>query len=361
MFETATQTAFRQAAPDPAALFGWPAGFGTRFAVCIDTEEEFDWNAPLSRDSRSVTAIDSLPAMHAWFARRGVPLTYLVDHPVATTSSSIAVLRGLMDDGVTTIGTHLHPWVTPPFDEIVSPQTSFAGNLAPALEAAKLDAIGEAIIAAFGVAPQIYRAGRYGLGPHSLALLAERGYRIDTSMRSGYCYTGEGGPDFRAIGNQAFRCGPRDALLELPLTTIYTGALARGGAGLHDALGRVPRGRGLAARLRLMARVALTPEKMPLGAALGAIEAALDQKVSLLNFSFHSPTVVPGHTPYVRDTRDLAAFYAWWEAVLALLGSRGVRPVSGHDLLAATHAPALASPARPPLGGAVVGACSSTG
>ncbi|UZK69759.1 polysaccharide deacetylase family protein [Sphingomonas sp. S1-29] len=361
MLATATQTAYRHAAPDLASQVDWPSGLGTRFAVCIDTEEEFDWSAPLSRDSRSVTAIDALPAMHAWFAQRGVPLTYLVDHPVATTPSSIAVMRGLIADGVTTIGTHLHPWVTPPFDEVVGPQTSFAGNLAPALEAAKLDAIGEAIVAAFGVTPQIYRAGRYGLGPNSIALLAERGYRIDTSMRSGYCYTGEGGPDFGAIGNLAFWCGPDAAMVELPLTTIYTGTLGRGGAGLYEALGRVPKGRGLASRLGLFDRVALTPEEMPLDAALAAIEVALDQGLALLNFSFHSPTIVPGHTPYVRDARDLAAFYAWWEGVLALLASRGVQPISGRDLLEATHAPALASPARPPLGGAVVGACSSTG
>ncbi|WP_033921660.1 polysaccharide deacetylase family protein [Sphingomonas sp. 37zxx] len=335
MSATAVQTAYRHAAPDPADRFAWPSDFGTRFAVCIDTEEEFDWDSPLSRDSCGVSAIDALPDMHRWFAARGVPLTYLVDHPVATTPSSIAVLRQLMADGVTTIGTHLHPWVTPPFDEIVSPETSFAGNLDPALEGAKLDVIGAAITQAFGVKPQIYRAGRYGLGPRSLGLLAKRGYRIDSSMRSGYCYTGQGGPDFRAIDNHAFRCGPEGAMVQLPLTTIYTGMLAGGGARLHDALGRVPKGRGLASRLGLLDRVALTPEEMPLDAALTAIRAALDQGLTLLNFSFHSPTIVPGHTPYVRNARDLAAFYAWWEGVLALLSARGVRPASGHALLAA--------------------------
>jgi hypothetical protein len=45
--------------------------------------------------------------------------------------------------------------------------------------------------------------------------------------------------------------------------------------------------------------------------------------------------VEPGHTPYVRDEGDLAEFYAWWEAVLGLLASRGVTSASVDDVLAA--------------------------
>lgn len=340
------------ACPDPSA-FAWPEDFGTRFGIFIDTEEEFDWSAPFSRDARGVTAIGALPAMHAWFADRGVPLTYVIDHPVATTPSSIAVLNGLIEDGVTGIGTHLHPWVNPPFDEAVTRANSFAGNLPEHLEAAKLDALGTAIEEAFGVAPRVYRAGRYGLGPNTAALLAQRGYAIDSSMRSGFSYAAEDGPDYRAIGNDAFRFGPQDTLMELPLTTIYTGLGRKGATAAYDRLGRLPKGRGLASRLGWLDRVPLTPEGVSLPAALRAIETALEDGLRYLNFSFHSPTVAPGHTPYVRNADDLAAFYRWWEGVLALLDRRGVRPASLNDLLAATT--------RSPLGGAALGACSSIG
>ena len=39
--------------PPPAAadLIAWPESFGTRFTILVDTEEEFDWNAPLERDN----------------------------------------------------------------------------------------------------------------------------------------------------------------------------------------------------------------------------------------------------------------------------------------------------------------------
>lgn len=319
--------------PQPADLVQWPDAFGTRFAIFVDTEEEFDWDAPLQRDAHAVSAIAALPEAHRRFADRDVPLTFMIDYPIATDSRAIDILKLVTSDGRSAIGTQLHAWVNPPFDEALTPANSFAGNLPEGLEAAKLDALTDAITRAFGAAPRAYRAGRYGIGPATLGLLATRGYAIDSSMRSGYSYAGEGGPDFGAIGNHAFRAG---AMVELPLTTVFTGLARRGGAGLYRSLGRVPKGRGIFARAGLLSRVALTPEDMPLADALEAVAVAVGEGVRVLNFSFHSPSVSPGHTPYVRDARDLAAFYLWWDRILADLDRRGVRPASLDALIEAS-------------------------
>lgn len=330
-----TQQPYRPEPPPPGELVEWPRDFGTRFTVFVDTEEEFDWNAPLTRDAHGTAAVAALPAAHARFAERGVPLTYLIDYPIVSDPRAVDVLRALVADGVSAIGTQLHPWVNPPFDEALTPANSFVGNLPEALEAAKLDALTQAITAAFGTAPVAYRAGRYGIGPATLRLLAARGYALDSSMRARYDYGGEGGPDFGAIGNAAFR---RTGMVELPLTTVYTGRARVGGAALYRMLGRVPKGRGVFARAGLLSRVALTPEEMPLADALEAIAVALGEGVRLLNFSFHSPSVAPGYTPYVGDAADLAAFYRWWEVVLDELARRGVRVASLAEILAAVAA-----------------------
>nr|WP_315442951.1 polysaccharide deacetylase family protein [Sphingomonas alpina] len=326
----------RPAPPAAADRVLWSDDFGTRFTIMVDTEEEFDWSAPLSRESRNVSAIGALPEGHRRFADCGVPLTYLVDHPVATDPLSIDILRDVLTDGRSAIGTQLHPWVNPPFEEALTPANSFAGNLPETLEAAKLGVLTNAIATAFGASPLVYRAGRYGIGPATVALLASRGYRIDSSMRACYDYSAEGGPDFRAVGNHAFHVG---GMMELPLTTVFTGLARHGGAGLYEALGRIPKGRGLFARTGLLSRVALTPEDMPLADALEAIAVALGQGVRVLNFSFHSPSLAPGHTPYVRDAADLAVFNRWWDKVLADLDRRGVRPVSLAELIAAGTRP----------------------
>lgn len=321
------------ASPAPGAFVDWPAGFGQRFIVTVDVEEEFDWAGPLP-ERATVAATAALPAMHRRFVAAGVAPLYLVDHPVATDPQAIDRIGPLLGDAGTAIGAQLHPWVNPPFDRGADTR-GFVGALSRALEAAKLDTLGTAIEAAFGTAPIAYRAGRYGIGPNSFALLAERGYRIDTSMRARHDYRAEGGVDFTAIGPATFRAGPADALIEMPLTTVYTGALARHGARLHPLLGRVPRGRGLFARTGLLSRVPLSPEGTPLREAEAAIDAALAAGERLLVFSFHSPSLVPGNTPYVRDTADLRRFHRWWDGVFAKLSAASVAPVGQAEIVAA--------------------------
>ena len=324
--------------PPPGAdsLVAWPGAFGTRFTVFCDVEEEFDWRLPLDRANRSVRAVAALPEAHRRFADRGVALTCMVDHPIATDPAAIQVLARVTEDGRSAIGAQLHPWVNPPFDEEVTPANSYAGNLPRALEAAKIDALTEALTAAFGRRPLAYRAGRYGIGPVTIALLAERGYRLDSSVRAGYDYRADGGPDCGGIGNAAYRVG---GLIELPFSTVFTGSLRHRGTSLHRAAARLPHGPGLLARAGLLNRVSLTPEDMPIGEALEAVSVAVGEGQRLLAFSFHSPSLVPGNTPYVRDAADLATFHRWWELMLDRLDRLGVAPASLAEILAAADQP----------------------
>ena len=340
--------------PSPGASFLWPDDFGRRFALYVDTEEEFDWTAPLSRDNRRVTAAAALPEAARRLCGLGASATYLVDHPIATDPSAIACLREVQTIPGSAIGTQLHPWVNPPFDEEVTGYNSFVGNLPPALEAAKLDVLTDAIARAFGEAPRTYRAGRYGVGPNTMRLLAERGYRIDTSIRARYDYSGEGGPDFRPVGNAAFDAGL--GVLALPFSTVFTGAARRFGPRLHAAAAHFPKGQGVLSRTGLLSRVSLTPEGMPVRDALEAVRAALGDGERVLSFAFHSPSLVPGHTPYVCDASDLARFWAWWDAVLGLLAKSSVRCATQRDLvsaidarLASGDAAAYPVPARGPV------------
>jgi hypothetical protein len=329
------RTGWRPAPPDEAALVRWPEAFGTRFTIIVDTEEEFDWHEPLARAGHGTATVGALPIAARRFADHGCALAYAVDHPIATAPAAIDALQEVIADGRSSVGAQLHAWVNPPYDEALTPANSFAGNLPRALEAAKLDVLTQAIERGFGRRPILYRAGRYGIGPNTLHLLAERGYAIDSSMRSGYAYIADAGPDFSGIGNAAFRAGPGGAVVELPFSTVFTGRLRSRGAMLHALAGRLPKGRGVLARAGLMSRVSLTPEDMPVADALEAVRVALGEGLRLLNFAFHSPSLVPGYTPYVRDASDLAAFWRWWDAVLGLLAQRSVAFATIDDILAA--------------------------
>jgi hypothetical protein len=98
------------------------------------------------------------------------------------------------------------------------------------------------------------------------------------------------------------------------------------------------RARGAFARAGLLQRVALTPEDMPIGDALAAVRVAIEEEGQrLISFSFHSPSLVPGHTPYVRSRDDLARFWDWWRAMFGLLGTLGVQPVGLDEILLAAE------------------------
>ncbi|MES2421559.1 MAG: polysaccharide deacetylase family protein [Pseudomonadota bacterium] len=321
---------YRPPRPTDAQRVIWPEGFGTRFTVFVDVEEEFDWRAPLDRRNRATTAMAAFPDAHRRFAERGVALNCMVDHPIATDPASVAVLSRVVEDGRSEIGTQLHAWVNPPFDDMHV--TTYAGNLPRALEAAKLETLTMAIATAFGSSPRVYRAGRYGIGPHSFDLLAALGYRIDSSVRPGYDYRADSGPDFSMHDARAYREGD---IIELPLTTVFTGLARRGGGRLYRALGHVPKGRGLFARTGLLSRIALTPEDMPIAAALEAVAVAAGEGLPLLNLSFHSPSLAPGHTPYVRDAADLKRFHAWWATMLDEFDRREIRNASLDEIIGA--------------------------
>ncbi len=321
--------------PLPADIATPPESLGRRFLVFVDTEEEFDWTQPRRRDATATTAIAALPEAHRRLAGFGICPTYLVDYPVASDPAAVEAMRPLLEAGECAIGTQLHPWVNPPFVEDLTVANSFVGNLPEPIERAKLLALTDRIETSFGKRPQIYRAGRYGVGPNTARLLEEAGYRLDVSVRALFDYSIEGGPDFMRHDASPSWSAPGRLLLELPLTAVYAGRARRLGRWLYPAAGRVAHGRGLLSRSGALSRIALTPEGTPLIDAVRAIRTLLDDGRRLLSISFHSPSVVPGHTPYVRDAADLRRFYAWWDGVLELLAREGVEPIGADMLIAA--------------------------
>src|SRR5262245_22971602 len=140
-----------------------PASERPTLFVVVDTEEEFDWSAPFSRQNTGVTAMRHIGRAQQLFDRFGIVPTYVIDYPVASKPEGSAPLAEFAASARATIGAHLHPWVTPPHDEDVSRRNSFAMNLPAELEAAKPTTMVETIERAFGARPQVYKAGRYGI------------------------------------------------------------------------------------------------------------------------------------------------------------------------------------------------------
>ncbi|KPF92013.1 WalW protein [Novosphingobium sp. AAP83] len=323
--------------PRDADFVRFDPAFGTRFVVTVDTEEEFDWSKPLDRTSHGLDHVPRIARFQQFCEGMGVIPVYLIDYPIATSPLAVEVLGEAVKAGRAEVGVQLHPWVSPPFDETVSEHNSFSGNLPEALERAKFATLRDSIEAAFGMAPLIYRAGRYGVGPATASILSDNGIAIDTSVRSRFDYSYNGGVNFRDLPLLPWWIDKAKGLMELPLTTVFWGLLRQQGKAIYPALWRAPRLRGALARLGLLERIPLTPEGITLEEAIKGIDIALDDGLPVLVFSFHSPSICPGHTPYVRSEAELDAFYDWWRGVFGYLAKRGVKPACVREIMAATQ------------------------
>ena len=312
--------------------------FGQRFILTVDTEEEFDWSKPIRREGHSLDHLPRLAKFQRFCENEGVCPIYLIDYPVATSALAADILREPVANGLAEIGVQLHPWVNPPFDEDVNERNSFAGNLSPELERAKFNRLRQVIEKNFETVPQIYRAGRYGVGPNTAPMLRDGGIAMDSSVRTKFDYSSTGGGDFRHHPLVPYWLDPEHSLLELPLTTVFWGLLRRQGDLIYPLMWRMPSLRGVFSRLGLLERIPLTPEGIAAPEALRGIDIALDDGLPLLVFSFHSPSLRPGHTPYVRDEADLDGLYGWWRAVLAYLRERKVAPTTVREIMHSVEA-----------------------
>ena len=63
-------------------------GFGQRFIVTIDTEEEFDWRAPLARDKHSIDTVPVLRKFLQFCEGFGIVPIFLVDYPIAISAQA---------------------------------------------------------------------------------------------------------------------------------------------------------------------------------------------------------------------------------------------------------------------------------
>jgi hypothetical protein len=280
--------------------------------VVIDTEEEFDWGAPLSRASTSVKHLRFLSRIQSLFDRYGVRPTYVIDFPVASQADGYEPLRELVASNRCRVGAHLHPWVTPPHVETVSGRNSFTCNLDQTLQRDKLQTLTDAIVEHLGVVPRVYKAGRYGIGDSTLPVLEDLGFDVDQSVMPHYSFTDEGGPSFLQMTSEPFFFGERRRMLELPCTCAFVGAAGPAAPLVHSLVSspslRWARLGGIAARLRIAERLVLSPEGFTLAEMCRLTASLLRRGVRTLTMTFHSPSIEVGHTPYVRSDRDLDEF-----------------------------------------------------
>lgn len=306
-----------------------------KLVITIDTEEDL-W-AEYRRENNPVENIAALPTFHALAARYGALPTYLVNWAVVDGAASSRTLRTLVERGDCEIGTHCHPWNTPPFEEPLDPYHSMLCSLPAPLVARKLENLHARIAEQLGVVPVTFRAGRWGFSESVGRSLQALGYTIDTSVSPGVDWRPQHGPDYSDAPITSYRFDPSDfltpapagPLLEVPPTIGFWQGHHAARLRLRKALvassaARRLRLLGVLDRARLVNFGWLSPELSDAASMIRIARRALRNGVRTLNLCFHSNSLLPGLSPFVRTSADLADFLHRIDVFLRFAAESGI-------------------------------------
>ena len=306
--------------------------------VTIDTEEDA-WG-PFG-GATSVSNLASIPRLQSLFDACGVVPTYLVNYPVASDDASLAILQKILDNGRCEIGAHLHPWNTPPVREKPTNRNSMLGNLPYELQHEKIATISEFLTGRFGVRPTSFRAGRWGLGNDTIKALTSCGYLVDSSVTPFVSWEVYDGPSFvsapfvpyfmDSAGNISVESG-EDSILEIPATVGYSRWPFDRLRFVERILEGMPpylHAAGLASRLNIVRKILMSPESETSRNMELLSRILLNRGEAVLNIFFHSNSLVPGLTPFIKTEAELDGFYRRLATFLRdLLSHPVVKPVT---------------------------------
>jgi len=313
-----------------------------KLIVTIDTEED-NWGQ-YDLANYGLENIKKIDALQTLFDRYDVKPTYLVTYPVATDNSSISLLRGIMEDGRCEIGTHCHPWTTPPFEETRNVRNSMLCNLPNLLQYQKISTLHKAITHSFGIEPTSFRVGRFGFDEGILQALDQLGYKVDSSIMAFQDWEEHGGPDSSNIFPHVFDWNQKHSmlphLLEVPATTGFT----QKNFHVCNLMWRMLGGkfaqmlhlRGLLDRLGMLDKVWLSPETSSSSEMIRLTDIMMQQGYKFVNMFFHSTALKAGLSPFVKTISDEVGFLRRIEEYIDFTRNSGIESIKLSDVPAYT-------------------------
>ena len=307
-----------------APVFVQPPPGQVLVSLIVDAEEDFNWARPVEGTAYSTACMHAIGPLQEILGAYHLPPTYLLTYPVLEDAGAVRLLRRLHERGRCALGVQMHPWVNPPFGTGTDRRLSFPLNLPAAVEEAKIVRLTEKFAAVFGFAPRVFKAGRYGIGAQTVAVLERLGFLIDTSIAPRTDFAAEGGPDFTGFDVRPFWFGARRRMLELPVCREVVGWAGTAAPRLYRPLaGPAPSmPRAVLSWLRLAERITLSPEGNDTAAMRRLVRGQVAAGQRVLTVSFHSSSLAVGHNPYVQSRKELHLFYDRLSALLDGLARR---------------------------------------
>lgn len=281
----------------------------TKLFVVIHSEIEFDWSKNEFLDSCKVSHGDALIELCNELISYNVRIILAVDYGFIASEDGQRVIKYFKQHpNHVTFASHMHPWNTPPFspDTVINEKLSFPGNLDYQQEFDKIASITEALSLATGIRPDIYLAGRYGIGRNTNKILTEQGYNYDISISPFTDFSANFGPNFIDYDNHHFIDG---RIQYYPHTVGFISIIAKFSDFLnrhkhvHYQLNSHFIGK-IILRLLRVKRVRLSSEGFTFKEVAKLCDSLVRNHSEFLLFSFHSSSLVPGSTFYAHTTEE---------------------------------------------------------
>lgn len=301
-------------------------------AVSIDTEcdQGVGWRMLSPMKFTSVT--ESVPnILQKIFLKHHVMPTYLLSPEVLENQACVDTLRSLSH---VELGSHLHGEFVEPLSKPIGDSISdFQAMYPPGIEAAKMANLTRLFEEKMGFKPTSFRAGRWGISPHTFKILDELGYLVDSSVTPYFIWefpnyvldykTAPDVPYFTSSENLMVRGNMR--LLQVPVT-IYS----HYGRMFNKWKADLPHwASGILLKVPLWRPMWLRPTYSDFNQMKQVIDAYISAHSSeediVLNMMFHSVEILAEENPYRFNQKRIGLFLNSMERTFDYLNQRGVK------------------------------------
>lgn len=297
-----------------------------KVVIAVDVEEDGLFTGRYPRRNVSTGNVQALEKLRPLVDELGFPVTLLCAWPVLNDRHSSRVLRRLQQDASIEIGAHLHHWNTPPLESDIDPADPSPALVKNELMAAKLRILLEAAGELRGSRPVSFRMGRWDLRPNLWPLLAQAGFRVDSSVHP--MRSLPQGPDHFMAPRQPFRLRiDTREILEMPICTVpLLPDLPILAHRLAERLGPTT-GQALLAGFPLWGCLQLKPVFTGLRRLKLAASLLVRQGGSVLSLFWHSSEMKAGCTPHLpgeahvdRVMARIRSFLIWLKRTYTVQG-----------------------------------------
>ncbi len=301
--------------------------------ITIDTECDKGPGWLTQHPLQFKSVVEAIPhQFEPLFHKYGAKATYLLSPEVIKNDNCVRILKKTLANGAD-LGTHLHGEFIEPYPDYRAKITSTMQNTySKEIEFAKLKNLTKIFRDQFGFQPTSFRAGRFGMSRHTLSILAELGYKVDSSVAPFTQWNDNGGKihffgtptqpyypdekDFRkqgnlpileaplTIGNCWYEFLPKFILRSVPYYSKIWGFLQK-----H--LGLKEQFKPLWLRPTLKASTEENMKKL----ILHNIHQSNTPDVFLV-MMFHNVDFLPGCSPYAQTEKEAKHFFRRLEDIL---------------------------------------------